>query len=140
MMSIKEPGESKKPYGTDDASFQAAGGVEGIRKLVDAFYDAMEVLPEAKTIRDMHPDDLTESRDKLARFLSGWLGGPKLYREKYGSIAIPRAHNHLDIGIDERDAWLLCMEKALEDQPFADDFKTYLLEQLFVPAERSRTR
>ncbi|BFM18046.1 group II truncated hemoglobin [Maricurvus nonylphenolicus] len=139
MMSIKEPGESK-PYGTDDASFQAAGGVEGIRKLVDAFYDAMEVLPEAKTIREMHPDDLTESRDKLARFLCGWLGGPKLYREKYGSIAIPRAHNHLDIGVDERDAWLLCMEKALEDQPFADDFKTYLLEQLFVPAERSRTR
>jgi hemoglobin len=138
-MSIKEPGESK-PYGTDDASFKAAGGVEGIRKLVDAFYDAMEVLPQAKTIRDMHPDDLTESRDKLARFLCGWLGGPKLYREKYGSIAIPRAHNHLKIGVDERDAWLFCMEKALQDQPFADDFKTYLLEQLFVPAERSRTQ
>jgi hemoglobin len=139
MMNISEPGSSL-PYGTDDASFQAAGGVEGIRVLVDAFYDAMETLPQAKTVREMHPDDLTESRDKLARFLCGWLGGPKLYREKYGSIAIPRAHNHLDIGPAERDAWLLCMEEALKDQPFANDFKAYLLEQLFVPAERSRTR
>ena len=130
----------QRPYGEGDASYQAAGEYEGLTKLAERFYFYMDTLPEAKVIRDMHRDDLTESIEKLARFLSGWLGGPKLYREKYGSIAIPRAHSHLPIGTAERDAWLLCMEKALEEQPYADDFKRYMLEQLFVPAERSRTR
>ena len=88
----------------------------------------------------MHPADLTESSEKLARFLSGWLGGPKLYREKYGPIRIPAAHAHLEIGPAERDAWLACMETALKSQPYKDDFKIYLMQQLYVPAERSRTR
>jgi len=140
-MQISEPNKGDKPaYGTDDTSFKAAGGVEGIRKLVDEFYDQMEQLPEAAEIRAMHPTQLNESRDKLARFLCGWLGGPKLYREKYGPIRIPAAHAHIDIGIAERDAWLRCMEKALESQPYAEDFKQYLMEQLFVPAERCRNR
>ena len=129
-----------KVYGVEDASYQAAGEFEGLQKLVNDFYDIMDEIPEAKRIREMHPDDLTVSRDKLARFLSAWTGGPRLFREKYGPISIPSAHNHLDIGEDERDAWLLCMEKALEMQPYADDFKAYLLTQLAVPAERCRTR
>jgi len=145
MMQITEPdsnsdNENKAPYGVEAASFQAAGGIEGIRRLVDEFYDQMCTLDEAKNIRSMHADDLSESREKLALFLSGWLGGPKLYREKYGPIRIPAAHGHLDIGIQERDAWLLCIQKALDVQPYQEDFKHYLLEQLFVPAERSRNR
>lgn len=130
--------ESEKPYGTDDASYRAAGGLEGIEKLVHAFYDEMDQLPEAAGIRRMHSDDLTESRKKLAYFLSGWLGGPKLYSEYFGPIAIPRAHSHLNIGEQERDAWMLCMQRALAQQPYAECFKQYLLEQLFVPAERAR--
>jgi hemoglobin len=126
------------PYGTLDASFLAAGGVDGIEKLVNDFYDQMEVLPEAQVIRAMHPDDLTISRDKLARFLCAWLGGPRRYAEKYGSINIPGAHQHFNVGEDERDAWLLCMEKAIEQQAYSQDFATYLLQQLRVPAERVR--
>lgn len=131
---------SERSYGDGDFSFQTAGGVEGIRILVDAFYDAMETLPEAATIRAMHQADLTESRHKLALFLCGWLGGPRLYREQYGPIVIPSAHRHLDIGAAERDAWLLCMQTALAQQPYPEDFKTYLLAQLYRPAEMSRTR
>jgi len=133
--------ESEKPqYGEGDVSFRAAGGETGIRRLVDSFYDYMGKLPEAEAIFEMHPADLEVSRDKLARFLCGWLGGPRLYREKYGPIAIPSAHRHLEIGPAERDAWLLCMEKALEEQPYDRAFKQYLLEQLAVPAEFSRNK
>ena len=90
MHSISEPTTDQPAYGQGDTSYQTAGGYDTIRVLVDHFYDAMETLPQAERIRKMHPEDLTESRDKLARFLSGWLGGPKLYSEKYGSIRIPR--------------------------------------------------
>ncbi|WP_444998092.1 group II truncated hemoglobin [Aliikangiella sp. IMCC44359] len=125
-------------YGTLDASFQAAGGEEGIRKLVDDFYDFMENISPAKKILEMHPSDLNISRDKLFRFLCGWLGGPRLYRETYGPISIPAAHAHLDIGTAERDAWLLCMKKAIELQPYDEEFKSYLYRQLCIPAERVR--
>ena len=85
-------------YGDGDASFRAAGDVDGITALVDRFYAVMDTLPEAETIRHMHPEDLTVSRDKLARFLCGWLGGPRRYQEKYGSIRIPMVHARFDIG------------------------------------------
>lgn len=126
-------------YGQGDASFQAAGQQTGIRKLVDDFYNVMEQNTAAEKIRKMHPVDLEESRDKLALFLCGWLGGPRLFREKYGAISIPQAHAHLRIGSTERDAWLMCMDQALKSQPYADDFKVYLLQQLAIPAERCRT-
>jgi len=146
MKDISEPSKSETSnneepvYGVEDASFKAAGGEVGVRKLVNAFYDHMNELPDAQRIREMHPEDISESREKLARFLCGWLGGPKLYKEKYGTIRIPVAHSHLDIGIAERDAWLLCMQHALDEQDYPERFKKYLIEQLFVPAERSRTR
>ncbi len=123
-------------YGVGDASYKAAGGLEGITALVDAFYDAMDSLPQAATIRAMHKADLTDSRVKLRYFLAGWLGGPKLYSEHFGSINIPSAHQHLPIGKPEAEAWLLCMEKAIELQPYSQSFKTYLIAQLRVPAER----
>lgn len=90
----------------------------------------------AAAIRAMHPADLKISRDKLARFLCGWLGGPKRYNEKYGEIHIPRAHAHFRIGRDERDAGLVCIEKAIALQPYAEDFREYLLRELRVPAGR----
>ena len=127
-------------YGTDDASFQAAGGTPGLRQLVDDFYDAMDTIPEAARIRSMHPEDLTVSRDKLARFLSGWLNGPNTFRPKYGPIHIPNAHRHLPIGEAEMEAWLLCMNNALEKQPYETAFRDYLLRQLRIPAQRCRTR
>jgi len=125
-------------YGVGDQSFQAAGGVEGIKRLAQSFYDHMKVLPETQKIFVMHPGDTNLSIDKLARFLTGWLGGPRLYQEKYGGISIPMAHAHLDISEKERDAWLFCMQRALEDQPYDPTFKEYLLQQLAIPAERIR--
>ncbi|MGI9271185.1 MAG: group II truncated hemoglobin [Woeseiaceae bacterium] len=129
-----------RQYGVADASYQAAGREPGIRKLVDEFFDRMGSDARFKPIYDMHPDDIEESRDKLARFLCGWLGGPKLYHEKYGGISIPRVHEHLAIKSAERDQWLTCMRETVAEQQFAADFKTYLMEQLFVPAEGVRRR
>ncbi len=134
---MDEPQSANVPmFGIGDASYQAAGGESGIRELVDAFYDEMEIEPAAANVRSMHPGDLTTSRDKLARFLCGWMNGPNRYREKYGSISIPGAHAHLSISPRERDAWLLCMERAIAKQPYSDAFRHYLYAQLSVPANR----
>ena len=62
-------------YGTDDASYQAAGGIEGLRRLVADFYRLMDERPDAAQLREMHAEDLAVASDKLACFFSGWLGG-----------------------------------------------------------------
>lgn len=123
-------------YGQLDASFQAAGGYEGILQLVNDFYQLMDQRPEAAAVRALHAADLSSAQDKLTRFLCGWLGGPRLYLERYGQINLPGFHAHWRIDEAERDAWLSCMAGAIERQPWADDFKSYLFQQLRVPAER----
>ncbi|NOU09210.1 MAG: group II truncated hemoglobin [Nitrospira sp.] len=132
-MSADEQADS-----TQTTPYLAAGELAGITRLVDEFYVNMDTLPEAKTIRNMHPEDLTESRKKLTYFLSGWLGGPRLFQQHYGPISIPGAHKRFPIGYDERDAWLLCMQRALAVQPYSDELKDYLLAALSIPAERVR--
>jgi len=126
------------PYGQGDASFRAAGGEAGLEALVARFYALMDSREVARAIRAMHPADLAVSQDKLTRFLCGWLGGPKRYQERYGSISIPGVHAHLAVDGAARDAWLTIMAEAIDEQPWADDFKAYLLRALSVPAERVR--
>ncbi len=123
-------------YGEGDTSYRAAGGREGLTRLVDAFYRIMDEAPFAHCIRRMHARDLTVSRDKLTLFLCGWLNGPSLYAGKYGPIRIPSAHAHLRIGPRERDAWLRCMELAIAEQDYAPEFAAYLLRELRFPAQR----
>jgi hemoglobin len=114
------------------------GGAAGLRKLVDLFYELMDSREVARVIRAMHPADLEVSRDKLATFLCGWLGGPKLYQAKYGGISIPGVHAHLAVDAAARDAWLAVMAEAVAAQDWQEDFKVYLMRQLAVPAERVR--
>ncbi len=130
----------ERQYGDGDTSFLAAGGEAGIRKLVDTFFDRMGSDERFQTIWKMHPDDNEESRDKLARFLCGWLGGPKLFNAKYGAIGIPRAHAHLRIATDERDQWLTCMSESVAEQDYLPAFSEYLMQALYVPAEAVRRR
>lgn len=125
-------------YGVADASYRAAGERDGIARLVDAFYDHMDARPEAATIRAMHTPDLGLSREKLKVFLCAWLGGPNQYRERFGPISIPGVHAHLAIDEAERDAWLHCMRLAVDEQPWAPDFKAYFMKAIAVPAERVR--
>lgn len=95
--------------------YQLIGGDDAIRKLVDRFYELMDELPEAYTARKIHPADLTESGNKFFDFLSGWLGGPQRFVEKYGPPMLRRRHMPFAIGEEERDQWLMCMKQALEE-------------------------
>ena len=129
----------KQPlFGVGDASFQAAGGNVGIERLVADFYRIMDESEAAQGVRRLYPEDLTLAREKLAAFLSGWLGGPRLYAEKFGSISIPQFHTRWTVDEAERDAWLACMQQAIALQPYSPAFADYLLTQLGVPAERIR--
>lgn len=123
-------------FGEGDASYRAAGGLDGLRRLVDDFYRFMDELPEAAEVRAMHGESLELVRDKLTCFLSGWLGGPRLFAEKYGSISIPGFHAQWPINGTQAEAWLTCMAHAIAEQDYTPEFAEYLLTQLRVPAQR----
>ncbi len=95
--------------------YEQIGGEENIRRLVDRFYDLMDTRPEAAGIRRLHPEDLSQSREKLYLFLVGWTGGPPLYVQKYGHPRLRARHLPFPIGEAERDQWLLCMNQALDE-------------------------
>ncbi|HIF9075252.1 TPA: group II truncated hemoglobin [Photobacterium damselae] len=127
-------------YQDPKVCFTAAGKEPGITQLVASFYHFIDTCPEAKNIRAMHPDDLTITKEKLTTFLIGWLGGPQEYTEKYGSMNLPGAHRHFAIGIEEKQAWLNCMQKALDEQNYDELFKRHVMVQLSFPAEMCRNQ
>ena len=96
--------------------YEGLGGADAVRRLVDRFYDLMDELPETYGLRQLHPADLTGSRQSLFEFLSGWFGGPPLYIEKKGHPRLRMRHMPFAIGPAERDQWMLCMRTALDEQ------------------------
>ena len=111
-----------------------------MRKLIDTFYDLMDEVPEYYVIRKLHPADITGSRDKLYLFLSGWLGGPPLYTDKFGHPMLRARHLPFAIGTAERDAWMACMTQAAEVVIADEKLRTWLLEQLYKTADWMRNR
>jgi hemoglobin len=116
---------------TAQTPFQILGEA-GIKRLTDAFYDIMDTLPEAAGIRAMHAKDLSPMKAKLAEYLTGWMGGPPIYAAKYGTVCMTTPHEPYHIGPAERDQWLLCMDKALQQTAASDE----LIDMLKVPLYR----
>lgn len=91
------------------------GGEAGLRRLVGRFYELMDTLPEAYGIRKLHQPDLASAEEKLFMFLSGWLGGPQLYAEKFGHPRLRARHLPFAIASDEAAQWMLCMRQAMAE-------------------------
>jgi len=115
-------------------------GEQGIRELTDAFYDIMDSLPEAAAVRAMHARDLAPVKGKLAEYLIGWMGGPPLYSDKYGTVCMTTPHEPYHIGPEERDQWLLCMDRALAQTGASEEVVAMLKIPLFRIADAVRNR
>lgn len=120
--------------------YELIGGESGVKELVDRFYDYMDTETDASTVRAMHAKSLRVSRDKLYLFLSGWLGGPDLYVQKYGHPMLRRRHLPFAINADARDQWMRCMRKALGDMPIDDALRTKLDAAFLATADHMRNQ
>lgn len=124
----------------DTSLYEKMGGEQGIRALVDRFYDLMDTLPEAARIRAMHPAELASSREKLALFLMMWSGGPRTYWELRGHPRLRARHLPFPIDAADRDAWLLCMDRALEESSIEEPVRRGLSDSFSRIAEHMRNR
>lgn len=135
---IEEVGSSKATF------FELLGGensgTDNIRALVEAFYDVMDTDPKAAPIRAYHAKDLTEAREKLFMFLTGWTGGPQLYIERYGHPRLRARHMPFAIGESERDQWMYCMIQAMHRLNMEETLMQKLASQLYGVADFMRNR
>ena len=120
--------------------FESIGGFEKINELVDRFYDLMSLEPQFAELRAMHQQDLSISREKLKLFLTGWMGGPDVYSPKYGHPMLRARHLPFKIGIQERDQWLACMYRALEECGIEGNIAKQLEESFFNTANWMRNQ
>lgn len=108
--------------------YEQLGGAAAVQQLSRRFYELMDELPEAYTVRQMHPESLQGSEDNLFEFLSGWFGGPALYIAKKGHPRLRMRHAPYAIGPVERDEWMLCMRLALTEQVADVAFRDQLID------------
>jgi len=122
----------------DHSYYDMLGGEAGVRTLVDDFYDLMQLDARFAGIRAMHPQDMSTSRDKLFWFLSGWLGGPPLFEEKFGHPRLRARHLPFSIGVSERDQWMTCMSEVMEKSALSPQARSALIGALFKTADWMR--
>lgn len=121
-------------------TYEKIGGEAAVGMLCDRFYELMDSVPRFLELRRMHPEDLQGSREKLFMFLSGWLGGPDLFVEKFGHPQLRARHMPFAIGTRERDQWVACMVLAMEGVGIEEAVRSKLLENFFTTADFMRNK
>jgi hemoglobin len=78
----------------------------------------VETLPEGATLRRLHGrgHGIAHARIEQVDFMSGFLGGRQHYRERHGHMDVKLIHAHVPIRQIDAENWLVCMDKALEDE------------------------
>lgn len=110
--------------------YSLMGGEKSILNLVNRFYFYMDTLAEAKELRAIHADDLDSTKEKLFKFLSGWLGGPDLFQQEYGHPRLRQRHFPFAVNQQVRDQWMLCMRKALHEVAMPDELRANITQAL----------
>lgn len=118
--------------------YDLVGGETGVLNLVKVFYDIVETESFAHKLLLLHlrGNGLAHSRVEQFNFLSGFLGGPKLYVEKHGHSNVRTMHEHVEINAESKDIWLECMDKAIGKVGLEASTKNKLMTNFTAAAER----
>lgn len=137
-MMPSRPSDTAHPWGDAATPYEEIGGADGVRRLADAFYDVIE--EESPPLRAMLPASTKNTRQKFAMYLSGWLGGPPLYEEKWGHPRLRMRHLPFSIGTEEAEEWMRCMGKAMDRVDVDGQLRAFLEERFGPLALHMRNR
>lgn len=101
---------------TDQPSmFDRIGGTEGVRAVVERFYDLMEHEPRYAELRAMHAENLFPMRLSLTQFLTAWLGGPRDWFEARPGACVMSMHRTMGITRETAGQWVHAMSRAMAE-------------------------
>ena len=109
--------------------YDAIGGADAVSRLVEAFYARVGKHPDLIPI---FPDDLTETARKQKLFLTQFFGGPNLYIQEFGHPMLRARHMPFPITPTRRDAWLKCMDGALDEAEIPEPYRSAILDRKSV--------
>ena len=96
----------------DGTPFEAFGGTETFRRLVERFYAGVAT---DEVLRPMYPEeDLGPAAERLRMFLEQYWGGPTTYSEQRGHPRLRMRHAPFPVDDDARDRWLRHMRAAVD--------------------------
>jgi hemoglobin len=100
--------------------FEWAGGRDGLRRLIDAFYDRVE---RDELLSPFFPGGVSaEHRDHVTTWWAEVFGGPADYTEQHGGYATMLAHHlHLGITPEQRLRFATLMSRAADDAALPAD-------------------
>lgn len=99
-----------------------------VQQLAEEFYDVMDRDAKAKKLRNLHPDNLFFTKKILYRFLVHWSGGPEIFSAEYiNSTWLELRHRNVELSEKHQQQWLYCMETAMRNLEFKDEFIKELL-------------
>jgi hemoglobin len=118
--------------------YELIGGESGVQQLVKVFYDIVETHPVGQKLHLLHlrGNGVAHSRVEQFNFLSGFLGGPKLYVEKHGHSNVRNMHEHVIINKESKDIWLSCMNMAIDQVGIKTSTKEQLMKNFTLVAEK----
>ena len=100
----------------------------------------MFTLDGVERMQELHPGDLTDIKEKLFKYFSGWFGGPPLFVNEYGHPRLRARHLHVPVGAEERDQWLKCMTTALQQMNLDADLYQDLINKIAPMADHMRNQ
>ncbi|HVJ88563.1 MAG TPA: cyanoglobin [Labilithrix sp.] len=130
------------PIGPNRSPFDILGE-EATIALAQRFYDHMDAHEPALVA--VHRTDgngrvSASVRENFSAFLVQWLGGPPVYSSVHGHPRLRMRHAHVSIGVELRDAWLRCMNAALDHPTVNEDVRAYLVRRFAEVADFLRNR
>lgn len=87
------------------------GGDAVVVAIVDRFYDRIDQDPAFAPLRAIHAADLAPVRHALARFLCGWLGGPRDWFDRGNCVM--SLHRAFPVTPALADLWATAMTCAI---------------------------
>ena len=120
--------------------FDQIGGEPVIRQIVERFYDLMDIDTDLSALRQAHGPSLDQARERLFLFLCGYLGGPDYYVQQFGHPRLRARHLPFAISEAERDQWVICMGRAMQDLKVESALADRLLHAFYGTADWMRNR
>jgi hemoglobin len=111
--------------------YEALGGAEGIRRIVESFYPKVQAHP---LLGPLFPADIDPVMEKQYMFLSQFFGGSPLFSEAHGHPMMRARHLPFPITEERAKAWLGCMAQALQESGLDRKVQLAALERLKGPA------